>query len=219
MATRSLPNKNDIRSTSSSGPGTTKSRWRRCWTRDKSTISRELKRNTGLSGYRPKQAHRRALQRRNSLAWRPLQEPTLGPDSGSTASGLKPRAGRQSARRLSRESVSAMNGSINLSMPINATVETYTSICAVVRNDVSAIVATPVVAASPTRSRSRIARLSSRAGAVFGDWEADTMVGKGHRGAVVSIVERKSRYTFLAHAITRAADAVRGLHYRQSHAS
>ena len=36
--------------------------------RHKSTISRELQRNTGLSGYRPKQAHRLALTRRN--AWR-----------------------------------------------------------------------------------------------------------------------------------------------------
>ena len=31
---------------------------------DKSTISRELKRNRGKRGYRPKQAHRKALSRR-----------------------------------------------------------------------------------------------------------------------------------------------------------
>ena len=31
---------------------------------DKSTISRELKRNTGRKGYRPKQAHESALKRR-----------------------------------------------------------------------------------------------------------------------------------------------------------
>jgi len=36
--------------------------------RHKATISRELARNTGLSGYRPKQAQRLALTRRN--AWR-----------------------------------------------------------------------------------------------------------------------------------------------------
>ena len=36
--------------------------------RHKATISRELQRNTGLSGYRPKQAHRLALTRRK--AWR-----------------------------------------------------------------------------------------------------------------------------------------------------
>ena len=31
---------------------------------NKSTISRELKRNTGLRGYRPKQAHKKAVERR-----------------------------------------------------------------------------------------------------------------------------------------------------------
>ncbi len=31
----------------------------------------------------------------------------------------------------------------------------------------------------------------------LGDWEADTIVGKGHQGAIVSVVERRSRYTRL----------------------
>jgi IS30 family transposase len=34
---------------------------------DKSTISRELKRNTGLRGYRPKQAHRLAEARQSGI--------------------------------------------------------------------------------------------------------------------------------------------------------
>ena len=36
--------------------------------RDKSTISRELRRNRGLKGYRPQQAHNLALARRYSKA-------------------------------------------------------------------------------------------------------------------------------------------------------
>ena len=35
---------------------------------DKSTISRELKRKTGLRGYRPKQAHRLAKARRSGIS-------------------------------------------------------------------------------------------------------------------------------------------------------
>ncbi len=35
--------------------------------RDKATISRELRRNQGLKGYRPKQAHQLALVRRQGL--------------------------------------------------------------------------------------------------------------------------------------------------------
>jgi IS30 family transposase len=29
----------------------------------------------------------------------------------------------------------------------------------------------------------------------IGDWEGDTVIGKGHRGALVTLVERKSRVT------------------------
>jgi len=36
--------------------------------RDKSTISRELRRNRGLKGYRPQQAHNLALRRRYDKA-------------------------------------------------------------------------------------------------------------------------------------------------------
>ena len=36
--------------------------------RDKSTISRELRRNKGLRGYRPQQAHHLALTRRQDKA-------------------------------------------------------------------------------------------------------------------------------------------------------
>ena len=32
----------------------------------------------------------------------------------------------------------------------------------------------------------------------YGDWEADTIVGKGHQGAVLTLVERKSYFTLMA---------------------
>lgn len=32
----------------------------------------------------------------------------------------------------------------------------------------------------------------------IGDWEGDTVIGKGHHGALVTLVERKSRYTLAA---------------------
>jgi IS30 family transposase len=34
----------------------------------------------------------------------------------------------------------------------------------------------------------------------YGDWEGDTLVGKGRRSALVSLVERKSGYTHIARA-------------------
>ena len=62
---------------------------------DRSTIYRELKRNTGLRGYRPKQAHEKAL---NSQA-RKEQEANcarnMGTDRSKTTLGLESRTDHQ----------------------------------------------------------------------------------------------------------------------------
>lgn len=42
----------------------------------------------------------------------------------------------------------------------------------------------------------------------IGDWEADTIIGQHHRGAVVTIVERKSQFALLAQVNRKTADAV-----------
>jgi IS30 family transposase len=41
-----------------------------------------------------------------------------------------------------------------------------------------------------------------------GDWEGDTVVGKGHQGVLISMVERKSRYTVIGHSRTKCKDLV-----------
>jgi hypothetical protein len=43
----------------------------------------------------------------------------------------------------------------------------------------------------------------------FGDWEGDTVIGKGHRGALVTLVERKSLYTVIRSVLHKTAEAVR----------
>jgi len=42
-----------------------------------------------------------------------------------------------------------------------------------------------------------------------GDWEGDTVIGKNHRGALVTLVERKSLYTIIEAVARRTAVAVR----------
>ena len=42
----------------------------------------------------------------------------------------------------------------------------------------------------------------------IGDWEVDTIVGKGHRQAIVSLTERKSRLVLLRKVDRRTADLV-----------
>ena len=43
----------------------------------------------------------------------------------------------------------------------------------------------------------------------IGDWEGDTVIGKGHRGVLVTLVERKSRYTVIRAIPRKTAAAVR----------
>ena len=43
----------------------------------------------------------------------------------------------------------------------------------------------------------------------LGDWELDTIIGKGHKGAIVSMVERTSKYTKLGKVLRKTAKEVR----------
>jgi IS30 family transposase len=42
----------------------------------------------------------------------------------------------------------------------------------------------------------------------YGDWEADTIIGKGQKQAIISLTERKARLTLLAKVQTREAKTV-----------
>ena len=42
----------------------------------------------------------------------------------------------------------------------------------------------------------------------LGDWEVDTMIGKGHQQALVSLTERKSRLSLIAKVARRSANTV-----------
>ena len=42
----------------------------------------------------------------------------------------------------------------------------------------------------------------------IGDWEGDTIVGTRHKGVLVSLVERKSRFTVLGHSRSKTMDEV-----------
>ncbi len=43
-----------------------------------------------------------------------------------------------------------------------------------------------------------------------GDWEGDTVIGKNHKGALVTLVERKSLYAIIEAVERRTAAAVHG---------
>jgi len=68
----------------------------------KSTISRELQRNTGQRGYRPKQAHEKALGRRTTKAQARISPTTWGLVEAKLGEDWSP---EQIAGRLKRKAV------------------------------------------------------------------------------------------------------------------
>ena len=174
----------------------------------KSTISRELARNRGERGYRPKQADEKARDRREQVrpkkritaeTWEIVEEKVRQDWSPEQISGwLK----KNQAVQISHEWI-------------------YQHILADKQADGKLY--THLRQHGKRRKRygmyDRRGNLPNRVSIEerpelveqrerLGDWEIDTLVGKGHRGALVSLVERKSRYTLLQPVLQRLANLV-----------
>jgi len=175
--------------------------------RSKSTISRELRRNRGLRGYRPRQAQQRALARRYAKA--------------------RPRIGHriwQQVEALIREdwSPEQVAGRLQMEQGVGISHEwIYPHIYADKRS--GGDLYRHLRCQKPRRKRygsyDRRGRIPNQvsidqrpaiveARRRFGDWEGDTVIGKGHRGALVTLVERKSRFTVLRAVLRKTAEAV-----------
>lgn len=174
---------------------------------DKSTISRELSRNTGERGYRPKQANEKSLARRvqatpkqriRAETWAVVEEKLRQDWSPEQVSGWL----KQQVLCISPEWI-------------------YQHILADQRT--GGDLHTHLRQYGKRRKRygkyDRRGKLPNRVSIEerpqfveqrerLGDWEIDTLVGKGHRGALVSLVERKSRYTLLRPVPYRFANLV-----------
>jgi len=163
----------------------------------KSTIGRELARNGGQRGYRPKQAQELADARQQAA-----HQPRIRPATWTLVeSWLRQQwSPEQISGRLKLEKQASVSheriyqyiytnkragGSLYLNLRCQKTRrKRYGS------NDRRGQL--------PNRrsidERPSIVERKAR----LGDWEADTIIGKGHRAAIVSLVERKSKLTRLA---------------------
>jgi len=174
----------------------------------KSTISRELSRNMGERGYRPKQANEKAIERRTNATtrthisaktWAVVEEKLRQDWSPEQVSGWLE---KQQEIQISHEWIYQY-----ILTDKQAGGDLYTHLRqhgkrrkrygqydrrGKLPNRVSIEERPPLV-----EQRERL-----------GDWEVDTLVGKGHRGALVSLVERKSRYTLLQPVTQRLANLV-----------
>ena len=172
-----------------------------------STISRELRRGRGRRGYRPKQAQEkaRARQRRRSrpriaaATWRLVETLLRQQWSPEQIAGRLRHEGRA---RLSHERIyqhvyrdKARGGTLHLHLrcrKVRRKRYGKHSRRGQIPNRVS-IEARPKVVAARRR---------------VGDWEADTVIGKGRQAALVSLVERKSKLTLLGRVARHTAEEV-----------
>ena len=162
----------------------------------KSTISRELRRNEGQRGWRPKQAQETAEERRRG------QTPAtrFSPEDLSCVEALirKDFSPAQVSGRLSLEDVLQIS---------HETIYQH-----IYRDKASGGTLWSHLRCQKQR-RKRYGSGQERRGMIknrvsidqrpqiveqrvrIGDWEGDTVIGKNHKGALVTLAERKARYT------------------------
>jgi len=174
----------------------------------KSTVSRELRRNRGLKGYRPKQAQQLALQRRQGKARPRITTGHWGRVVELLREDWSPEqislwlAGQEQVF-ISHEWIyqylledRRQGGQLHLHLrcqkPRRKRYGSYDR-RGQIPNRVS------------IEERPDIVEQRSR----LGDWELDTLIGKHHKQAIISLTERKSRLALIAKVPTKEAEGVK----------
>lgn len=173
----------------------------------KSSVSRELKRNRGQRGYRPQQAHELALERRTiGLSWIPAEiwaevERLLRQDWSP----------EQISGRLKKEQKVCLSHEWIYQYVLKdkqAGGDLYRHLrCQKKRRKRYGTYDRRGKLPNCRSIEERPAIVNHRKR--LGDWEVDTVIGKNHQQALVTLTERKSRFTLLAKVSRRTAQAVR----------
>ena len=193
--------------------------------RSTATISRELGRNSSLRGYKPAHAHALAVarqsDRRNAIEFS-RQEMALV--ERYLRLGLSPGqvAGRLHEEALLRISTETIYQYIYQNKAAGGDLVSYLR-CQKARKKRYASGQErrgQIKGRVCIGQRPAIVQAKSR----IGDWEGDTVIGKDHCGALVTLVERRSRYTLAARldcrhssAVTEAIVGLLKPHQRQCH--
>lgn len=171
----------------------------------KSTISREVRRNRGQRGYRPKQAHRKAMERRKRERKR-IQPQTWAWIEEKIREDWSPEQVSLWMKKYKKNSVSHewIYQYIYADKRAGGALHKHLR-CQKKRRK----------RYGSNKRRGRIPNrvsIEHRPAIVderirLGDWEADTMIGKKSPYALVTLVERKSRFTLLKKINRRTAKA------------
>ena len=161
----------------------------------KSSIQRELKRNRGKRGYRPKQAHEKALARRKRKSQAQISAETWSLVEKELREDWSP---EQVSGRLKRSSIFVSHERI------------YQYVYADKRADGTLWkhLRHPKKYRKRAGGRDRRGKIPNRRSieerpaivdkrSRIGDWEADLIVAKNHKGVALTLTERKSRFTLL----------------------
>lgn len=174
---------------------------------NKSTICRELQRNKGLRGYRPKQAHRLACARQSKIQrtrisdaiWTGIERMILEDWSPEQISGhLKDNDMPSVSPEWIYQYIYAdkRNGG-DLHSHLRCQKQRRKRYGSVERRG-------QIKNRICIDKRPEIVDLRSR----VGDWEADTVIGKQGHSVLVTLVERKTRFTVAIKAANKTAQAV-----------
>jgi transposase, IS30 family len=175
--------------------------------RHKSTISREIHRNTGLRGYRPGQAQRLTEERRQAKVQTRI-----------------PRSLWQQVERLLSEDWSPEQISLWLKTEYTISISHEWIYQYILQDKIEGGVLYHHLRCKKQRRKrygsynrrgqlidrisidERPAVVDSRSR--IGDWELDTIMGKNHKQAIVSLTERKTRYTLIQKVKRKTAESV-----------
>jgi len=174
---------------------------------DRSTIYRELKRNTGMRGYRPKQAHEKALARRLGKSKQRITQETWALVEEKLRLEWRPEQIANWLKKHEYEVVShewiyhyvyadkRVGGDLHKHLRCQKPYRKRTG-----SNDRRG----KIPNTTSIEERPEIVEQRAR----LGDWEVDLILGKGHQGVVVTLTERKSRFTLLRKVLSKQADLV-----------
>jgi IS30 family transposase len=173
----------------------------------KSAVSRELKRNSGYRNYRPAQAQRFAQERQQakrrpqirSQTWQQVEALLRQQWSPEQISGRLQVEGQPSVshERIYQYIYTDQRQGGQLYRHLRCCKQRRKRYG---RNDRRGAIPGRV----SIEERPAVVEAKSR----LGDWEADTMIGQQHRQAIVSLTERKSKFTLLQKVPDKSAAAV-----------
>ena len=174
---------------------------------DKSSVSRELKRNRGQRGYRPQQAHELALGRRleavpriTAKIWAIVEKLLRQDWSPEQISG---RLQKEQSLAISHEWIYQ-----HVLADKQAGGDLYKHLrCQKKRRKRYGTYDRrgKLPNCRSIEERPAVVNLRKR----LGDWEVDTILGRQHKQAMVTLTERKSRFTFVSKVKRRTAIIVR----------